>query len=226
MTERRLEYDSPVSFSAKQKLILATAPFAAATVLKLIYGSARKENLDAERFERAEAGGHFLTGLWHETLALVACRFRGTGYHTLTSYSFDGELATRAVNQFGLHAVRGSSSRGGVKALAQLALATESVRMVGLTLDGPRGPRRIAKPGMAYLAVRTQLPVIVVAACAHPSWRLNSWDQFQIPKPFGRIRFAFSELMTPPETTNEVEPFRVQMESTLNDLHEKIEALR
>jgi hypothetical protein len=228
LTDERLDYGSPIAFSLKQRLILATVPRTAASAARLLYATSQIRETGAEHWVAIASSGHFLAGIWHETLGLMACRFRGTGFHTLTSSSFDGELAARAAKHFGIRALRGSSSKGGVKALSQLALATESVQVVGLTLDGPRGPRRVAKPGLAYLSAWTQLPVIVVAGVAEPAWRMRSWDRLQIPKPFCGIRFAYSEPIAPPGSTDsgEVEAMRVRMESALNALHGEIEGGR
>src|SRR5690606_3081217 len=109
------------------------------------------------------------------------------GYHTLTSYSYDGELAARAIEPFGIHAVRGSSSRGGREALEQLEAALRIGVTIGITLDGPRGPRRVSKPGVAILSGRTGVPVIPLSLGSPSGWRMRSWDRMLIPKPFSRI---------------------------------------
>lgn len=167
----------------------------------------------------------FIVAFWHETLGLAACHYRKTAYHTLTSYSFDGELAARVVRHFGLYAVRGSSSRGGTKALGQLERALDFAGVVGFTLDGPRGPRRVAKPGIAILAARTQRIIIPHAFYAAPCWRLNSWDQFIVPKPFGHVVSAFAAPIVPPPdcSADNIEATRLQVERSLNELHDSLE---
>ena len=225
MSENQLDYTSPVSFSLKQRAILALAPPIAAAVLKSIYSSCKVEISGEDHWNDLKSSGHFLIGFWHEVLAIVASLHKGSGYHTLTSLSFDGELAARMVNSFGLKALRGSSSRGGLKALAQLTLATESIRGVGLTLDGPKGPRRTAKRGLAYLAARTQLPMITVAATATPAWRAKSWDRLAIPRPFSTIRIAYGAPIPPPRSldADDVEAGRRQLEESLNALHAELD---
>ncbi len=225
MTDPALEFKSPVRFRFGQRVTLAVAPPITALALKAIYRTCRVENFDEHWWHEYHPSRQFLGGFWHESLAMVLCRFRGTGYATLTSYSFDGELAARVVKQFGSPSLRGSSSRGGLKALAQLTLATQTSRGLGFTLDGPRGPRRVAKPGLAFLSARTQLPVLTVAAHATPAWRLNSWDRLQIPKPFCTVRFAFGDPIPPPPSTErgDVEAMRVRIESKLNALHARLE---
>ena len=222
-----LLYTSPHTFTRKQRFLLAIIPPLAAGCLKLLAGSCRKEIRDEAYWRDVDASrGHALWAFWHESVGLAAHCYRNSGFHTLTSYSYDGELAARMVRCFGLFAIRGSSSRGGSEALANLAEATQHTRVVGISLDGPRGPRRVAKPGVAILAARTRMPIIPVAFAAAPVWRLHSWDQFAIPKPFARLTVAFGAPIPPPEDASEpsVEATRQQVEITLNQLHTQIEA--
>ena len=151
--------------------------------------------------------------------------FRGTGCHTLISYSFDGELAARVVTLLGLRALRGSSKRGGRIALNQLELALQRGITIGITLDGPRGPRRVSKPGVAVVASRTNVPIIPVALAAERSWRLRSWDRLVIPKPFSRMHCVFGEPIAPPKdnSKDEVERVRLLVEQELNALHAALE---
>jgi hypothetical protein len=172
-----------------------------------------------------ETEGRAIVAIWHESMGLAACHYRNTGFHTLTSYSFDGEFGARVVKRFGLSAVRGSSSKGGSDAVANLAEALNHVQAVGFTLDGPRGPRRVAKPGVAILSARTRTPIIPHAFAVYPAWRLRSWDQFPIPKPFGRIISAYGPPIPPPRdrSPDAVEEVRLAAERALNGLHEEIE---
>jgi lysophospholipid acyltransferase (LPLAT)-like uncharacterized protein len=169
--------------------------------------------------------GRAIIAGWHEALGLAAWHFRNTGFHTLTSYSFDGELITRVVECFGLNALRGSSSRGGSEALVQLERALELVEAVGLTLDGPRGPRRVAKPGIAILSARSGVPIIPVAFGVNRGWRLKSWDRFLIPKPFARIACTYGKPIPSPENSSPpaIEATRVRVEEELNRLHDELE---
>lgn len=166
-----------------------------------------------------------ILAIWHETLGLAAWYHRNTGYHTLTSYSFDGELAARVVRHFGLYALRGSSSRGGAEALKEMQRAAALVPALGFTLDGPKGPRRVAKPGVAILALKTGLPIIPHAFAAAPCWRMRSWDQFIVPKPFGRLVSGYGEPIYPPPkgTPGAIESLRREVERSLNRLHESLD---
>ncbi len=97
--------------------------------------------------------------------------------------------------------------------------------IVGWTLDGPRGPRREAKAGIAYVAARTGFPIIPNAFAVSKSWRLNSWDRMPIPKPGARIICSFGAPIDPPPDTSAaaIEKTRMEVESALNRLHADIE---
>lgn len=226
MTEPGLIYTSPTTFTRKERAILALAPPIAAAVLKTIYATCTVEVRGQEHYDHLFASKtHFLLGVLHETIPLIASHYRNTNFHGLTSFSFDGELASRFLNQFGIKAVRGSSSRGGMKALVQLAKATESVPLVGITVDGPKGPRRIAKPGIAIVSAKKDLPILPCAFVARSAWRINSWDRMAIPKPFTRIVCAFAPPLDPPTnlTGPAIEEKRVELEESMATLHREIE---
>ncbi len=166
-----------------------------------------------------------IVAFWHEHMAFGAHIFQGTNYHTLTSYSYDGEIAARVVRRFGLEAVRGSSSRGGSDALKGLQIALEKTGCVGWTLDGPKGPRRIAKPGVAVLSARTKAPIIPMSAIIDKAWRLKSWDKFPVPKPGAKITVVFGSPIQPPksEEAEDIETVRKEVEEVLNSNLRRLE---
>lgn len=221
-----IQYDSPLQFTRKQRLILAIVPPLIARIYKLLGATCLRRLVRPDIFEdMLEARGTALLALWHESTGILACYFVGRNFHSTASYSFDGELAARAVHCFGAETVRGSSSRGGSLALDQMEKVLGKVPAVGLTLDGPRGPRRVAKAGIAILAARTQTPIVPVAAALDRAWRMRSWDRFMVPKPFARVVYAFAEPIAPPadDTPEAVEAVRLQVEQSLNALHDEIE---
>lgn len=175
--------------------------------------------------EETERHGAVVLAFWHEVLPLAAWNYRGTGYHTLTSYSYDGELIARIIRFLGLAALRGSSSRGGGEALKQMETALRMGVTIGFTLDGPRGPRRHAKPGVAVLAARSSIPTVPVALAATRCWRMNSWDRMAIPKPFSRIVCAHGAPLPAPGENEEgaVERYRARVERELNQLQAALE---
>ncbi|HOF40105.1 MAG TPA: lysophospholipid acyltransferase family protein [Candidatus Hydrogenedentes bacterium] len=226
MSPPELSYDSPETFTFRQRMLLTLGCPLLAGAYKALCVTCRQERRGEELFQRSLASGqHVFVAFWHETLGLAAWLHRNTGFHTLTSYSFDGEVAARVVRSFGLYAVRGSSSRGGYEALRQMQRAVDKVPAVGFTLDGPTGPRRVAKPGAAILAIRTGVPIVPLALAASSCWRLHSWDQLIIPKPFGRILSIYGDPILPPPkgAPKAIEQLRSEVERALNRLHASLE---
>ena len=221
-----LRYSSPHTFSFKQRLILKTVPPLAGLALKALTATCRYEIRDAPHFDRTVAEqGHAIIAAWHEGFVLGLPMYRNSGIHSLASLSFDGELAACLLRQFGLLALRGSSSRGGREGLHSLATALEHIPVVGFTLDGPRGPRRIAKPGIAVLSARSKTAVVPQAFSASKVWRLNSWDRFMVVKPGAHIVSRYGAPIPPPddESDTSIERMRALVEQRLNELHEELD---
>lgn len=222
-----IAYDSNQSFSLAQRAQLLVFPPLVAAAIRLLYCTCRIETRGREHVDRVVTlHGHTLVGVWHETMLAACWANRGRNYHALASHSFDGEFGVHVIRRFGIEAVRGSSSKGGAEGLRQLQLAAQQVEWVGFTLDGPRGPRRIAKAGIGILAARTQLPIVPLAIVPLRAKRLRSWDRLPISYPFSRIICAFGAPVPPPPSDSEkdVEQTRLAVEQSLNGLHEEIEA--
>jgi len=226
-----IPYDSPYQFTFSQKLALATFPPVIYYSLKRLFALCEWHihNMEENFTNTLNTEKKVIVAFWHEHMAFGAHIFKGTNYHTLTSYSYDGELAARVVRKFGLEAVRGSSSKGGSDALKGLQIALEKTGCVGWTLDGPKGPRRVAKPGVAILSARTKAPIIPMSAVIDKAWRLNSWDRFPVPKPGAKITVVFGTPIHPPnsEDPDEIEVVRKEVEDSLNNSLRRLEkALR
>jgi len=166
--------------------------------------------------------------LWHNRLALCMVIWRRyvrrhhpvNGLAALISASKDGALLAATLEQFRVQPVRGSSSRRGAQALVELSSALEDGVNVAITPDGPRGPCYRVQPGVAALAQLTGAVVMPISYRASRKLRLKSWDRFQIPLPFSRCDITFGPPLTCPRaaTGAEREIFRVQLETTLNDI--------
>ena len=155
--------------------------------------------------------GHYLSGLrearrplifvfWHGEMLPLLWHHRNQGVAILISQHKDGELIARVAAALGYRAVRGSTSRGGERALLGLVRELRDGHDVAVTPDGPRGPARRFAPGAAIAAHRAGAPLLPLAASASRAWRLRSWDQFLIPKPFARVTVAY---LAPTEVTTE-----------------------
>jgi len=124
---------------------------------------------------------------WHRCVFPAGYLFRNYGIRVLTSRSYDGEYIARIIERLGFRAVRGSSSRGAVQSLRELQRELEQGEFVAFTIDGPRGPRYVAKAGPIHLARITEAPIVCFYVAVERAWILKSWDAFMIPKPFSRI---------------------------------------
>ncbi len=227
MNAGELRYDSPTPFTRKQRFLLWLVPPLIALLLKLTFLWCRSfEVRDRDRLMRQIAAKKpYVLAFWHESMALALWPHRGMDGHTLTSYSFDGEMAARVVSWFGFHAVRGSSSKGGANAVDQLQKAMVQCPMIGFTLDGPRGPRRVAKPGVAIVAGRSGAVILPLAFAVSAAWRLKSWDRLPIPKPFARVLCAYGDpiVLSDEDDREAMTKAAHTVEEALNALYRKLE---
>jgi lysophospholipid acyltransferase (LPLAT)-like uncharacterized protein len=138
----------------------------------------------AEHWETViRSGRRPILALWHGRILPATLYWRDRGIVALTSANFDGEWTARLMSRFGYRAVRGSTSRGGVRALVRLRRELAAGHAVAFTVDGPRGPARIAQPGAVWLAGATGHPILPFHIEASRHWTLRSWDAAQIPAP-------------------------------------------
>lgn len=218
---------SPKRFTFGQRVQLAILPWLMAKSYLLLHRSCTLEMRGESYYKNTlRTHGRCLVGIWHDSMLMACCHNRNRGYVGLSSLSFDGEFAARVLGHWHIHAARGSSSRGGREALAALTEAAKTIPVSGFTLDGPKGPPRVAKPGIGVLAARTQLPVVPNAFVACNAWRLHTWDRLVVQKPFSRIICAYAPPVPPPpdDSPEEVEKTRLAVEQRLNALYADLEA--
>ena len=160
---------------------------------------------------------------WHGRILPATFYFRRRGIVVITSENFDGEWIARIIERFGYGTARGSTSRGGLKAMLQLVRDMQQGRAAGFTLDGPRGPARVAQPGAIWLARTTGNPVLPFHLEASHCWTLRSWDRTQIPKPFSTVAMVVGEPMevAANATDEQVEQVRRQLETTLGAMEQR-----
>ncbi|HUE90213.1 MAG TPA: lysophospholipid acyltransferase family protein [Vicinamibacterales bacterium] len=144
-----------------------------------------------EHLQTAQTLGQPIHAFWHGRILPGAIYFKRRGIVVITSENFDGEWIARIISKFGYGTARGSSSRGARKALLQMIRDVRE-RPVAFTLDGPRGPARVAQPGAVWLAKVTGNPIIPFHLESDRHWTLASWDRTQIPKPFATVALAFA----------------------------------
>jgi len=186
-------------YNRKQRLALAVVPPLAAALIRLLGATLRYRDINAPGVPVGiEIPGPVVFAFWHRTLLTCAHRFRNKGIAILISPSFDGELIARTVQYLGFYPVRGSSSRGGVVGLRNMAQAYAEGHRTAITADGPRGPNMVAKPGVVQVAELTGATWIgVYYALPNRAWELRSWDRFLIPKPFSTVTFTWPPHVAP-----------------------------
>jgi lysophospholipid acyltransferase (LPLAT)-like uncharacterized protein len=174
------------------------------------------EHLDAVR-----ASGRFpILALWHGRILPAVVYFRDRGIVAVTSENFDGEWIARIMRRFGYAAARGSTSRGGSRALIQLRRDMAAGRPAAFTVDGPRGPARQAQAGAVWLAKVTGNPVVPFHIEADRRWVIPSWDRGEVPRPWSRVALAIGAPLDVPGNAGEagIEAARVELERRLADL--------
>jgi lysophospholipid acyltransferase (LPLAT)-like uncharacterized protein len=197
--------------------------WAAYWVVRLIGPTLRFEvvgvqNASRIRYEGEQAIGAF----WHKCIIPAIWIWRNRNIVVLNTVNFDGQWTRRVVERLGFGTVQGSSTRGGVEGVAAMAEQIEKGKHVALTIDGPRGPRYIAKPGAVILARRTGQPISVFhvgLSCAHTFKK--SWDLFQFPYPFSRaVMFVAPPIRVPTDAEGE------KMKEKLDEVQAALERVR
>ena len=145
-----------------------------------------------------------ILALWHGRILPATLYWRDRGIVAMTSENFDGEWVARLMRRFGYRAARGSTSYGGARALVHLRRELAGGQPVAFTVDGPRGPARVAQRGAIWLAGAARHPVLPFHLEADRSWTLSSWDAAQIPKPYSTVAIVIGAPIrvhdTSPET--------------------------
>ncbi len=185
-----------------------------ATLRVEVAGAARLAALD-------ERQTPFILATWHGRILPSVWFWRNRGMVVVISENFDGEWIARIVARFGYGTARGSSSRGGARALRALVRAAQHAP-TAFTVDGPRGPAGVVQPGVVWLAKATGHPIIPFHAEAASHWTAGSWDRTQVPKPFSRVVMAVGEPLSvaPDAAAPALEDARRDLERRLRDAEE------
>jgi len=174
-------------FTIREKLAISLISWAGYLAIRLIGPTLRVSFTYEPGTEKEPSTRPAIYCFWHRCVFAAAYMFRNHGIRVLTSRSYDGEYIARIIEHLGFRAVRGSSSRGAVSSLRELQRELEAGEFVAFTIDGPRGPKYVAKPGPIHLARSTGAPIFCFYVAPQRAWVLKSWDQFLIPKPFSRV---------------------------------------
>jgi len=165
--------------------------------------------------------------LWHGRMFVPMYWFRNTGVSILVSEHRDGEIVTNTLISAGLKAVRGSTTRGGVRALAKLVRLAKQGASIAFTSDGPQGPRWRLQPGVVFVAAKTGVPIVPISGSARFAAYFKSWDAFQLPLPFSKAVLNIGELyyVTGGSDPDTIERHRIEIERRITRLTLEADAL-
>ena len=202
-----------------QRLAVRAAGLLFPRVIRAVGATLRFNVEGQEHWDEAARGGRLpIYTFWHDRIFAGTYFFRGRRIVIMTSQSFDGEYIARFIQRMGYGAVRGSSTRGGVGALVELTRLVRRGCPAGFSIDGPRGPRHVAKMGAVLLAKKTGQPILPFGVNPERFWALKSWDRMQIPKPFTRVRVRFAPPIRVPADADEarLEELRADLQRALD----------
>jgi lysophospholipid acyltransferase (LPLAT)-like uncharacterized protein len=186
-------------------------------VLRMLAATWRFRTRGATRWRTDDAAGQpTLLALWHGHLLPLGYFMRDRGIEILVSEHRDGEVIARVLHRLGHRTIRGSTTRGGARALAGMIRALKAGRTVAITPDGPRGPARKMAPGALVAAQRAGASITTLYVTSSRAWHLKTWDGFMIPKPFATITVHFGEPTrvagnTPAEAAAQVARFEAML---------------
>ncbi|MDY0226159.1 MAG: lysophospholipid acyltransferase family protein [Desulfomicrobium apsheronum] len=186
-----------------------------AFVVRLWHLTLRVERINTDVFTDPELRAKRpVIMLWHDEIFPLIPAHAGERMACVVSQSKDGEILTRVLESFGFMTVRGSSSRGGMRALiaAKRVMDEQGVGII-FTVDGPRGPRHKVKPGALFLARHAASPIVPVRAVMSRAKVFHrAWDKFQLPWPFSRCTIIYGDPVFLPEPLDDPEEMRKQCE--------------
>jgi lysophospholipid acyltransferase (LPLAT)-like uncharacterized protein len=203
------------------RLIIRAADICFYLLIRAICSTLRWEVRGHEHLDSIVVSGkRAIFTCWHSCILTATWYWRGRGIVVMSSVSRDADYTSRVVKRFGYGTARGSSTRGGGRALAQMAQCLENGIEVGLTIDGPRGPAYQAKPGAVTLARHTSQAILPFHIALRRHIGLPSWDRLQLPLPFSRALMQIAKPVYVPRDANgeRIAAAQADLQSTLDKL--------
>jgi len=225
--DRAYTFASLSSYSLKDRLLIRSADLVFFILINLIGRTVRFEIEGWDNWEAASRDGKIpIYTFWHNRVFLATYFWRRRRIVVMTSRSFDGEYIARFIQRFGYGAARGSSTRGATGAIVEMVRLMRAGCPTAFTIDGPRGPRYVAKMGAILLAKKTGNPILPFAITARKFWEAKkSWDGFQTPKPFTRARVYIAPPIYVPSDADEeqLKAKRDELQSALDEINHREE---
>jgi lysophospholipid acyltransferase (LPLAT)-like uncharacterized protein len=180
-----------------------------------------------EHFEKLrDSRQPFIYCIWHGKILMPIFAHRHEKNCAMVSEHTDGEMIAQTLHRLGYITVRGSSTRGGSRAMIAMIRTLKGGGAGAIMPDGPQGPRHVFKPGTLVIAQRAQAYILPFTFASTRAWVLRSWDRFTIPKPFSKSVAYYGEPIAIPAvlTEDEFESIRLMVEQKMLDLEEQAEA--
>ena len=205
---------------ARSSAVQGAACALAALYIRLVYATGRWRVVGAEAPEALwRDGAPFILAFWHGRILMMPYSWpRATPINMLISQHPDGQLIARTVRHFGIASIAGSTRHGGSAALRAILRALKAGECVGVTPDGPRGPRMRAAGGAVDIARLAGAPIVPAAFATSPRRVLGSWDRFVLAWPFSRGVFVWGAPIAVPRDADAAarEAARRKLEDGLN----------
>jgi lysophospholipid acyltransferase (LPLAT)-like uncharacterized protein len=183
-----------------------------ALVIRILGATWRVEWRGVEHLERArELSEQVIFCFWHGRLLVLSYTHRRREIQVLASEHPDGDLMGRTIRRLGFGHLKGSSTRGGARALRDLSRVLREGFDIGLSVDGPRGPRGSVQQGAIELSRMTGSAVIPLSGSSRPRKLFRSWDRFELPLPFARVVVSYGESFVVPSDAGERERERYRL---------------
>lgn len=216
---------NPRAFTPWQRLQIFLASWIGYLAILFIGRTMRWEVFGWENWEAArEVGKGLIYTFWHREIFSACWFWRKRGIVVMTSRNFDGEYIARIIQKHGYGAARGSSTRGASRALLEMIECHKNGLDTAFTIDGPRGPRFVAKRGSVLLSKASGAPILCFHVALRKAWLFSkSWDLFQIPHPFSQAAmFIAPPLVVPSEADEEQQDVRLrEVQATLDELRRR-----
>ena len=191
-------------FTLRQRILLGLITWAGTLAIRLLGPTIRFSTSWEEGSAGSIEARPIIYSFWHNCMIPAMYLCRDLQIRVMSSDSFDGEYTGRIMQKFGFVKVRGSSSKGAIRALLGMRRELEQGWTVAFTIDGPKGPRYVAKPGPVVLARSTGIPMAAFHIALDRAWILKTWDGCMIPKPFTRALLRVSrQIPVPPDGSDE-----------------------
>jgi lysophospholipid acyltransferase (LPLAT)-like uncharacterized protein len=228
--DRAYSFADLAAFSFTDRLLIRAADLLFFLLIKLIGRTIKFEIEGWEHWEAASTGGKLpIYTFWHNRVFLSTYFWRRRRIVVMTSKSFDGEYIARFIQRFGYGASRGSSTRGATGAVVEMVRLMRAGSPTAFTIDGPKGPRYVAKMGAVLLAKKTRNPILPFTITADRFWEAKkSWDGFQVPRPFTRARVGIAApiFVRPDADDTELNAKRDELQRALDELNQRGEEWR